>query len=41
MWTLSQQWYGDRLASDYRPTSAPELQRLLANVGLTDDFWTL
>jgi len=41
MWTLSQQWYGDRLDSNYRPASAPETQRLLAGVGLTDNFWTL
>lgn len=41
MWTLSQQWYGDRLASDYRPKNAPDLQRLLLDVGLTDHFWKL
>lgn len=41
MWTLSQRWYGDRLAADYQPKTAPELQRFLDEVGLTDTFWTL
>jgi hypothetical protein len=41
MWTLSQQWYGDRLARDYRPKSAPAFQRILDDVGLNDNFWTL
>ncbi len=41
MWTLSQGWYGDRLAADYRPAPVSHLQSLLTNVGLTDPFWAL
>lgn len=41
MWTLSQGWYGDRLAAAYRPKTAAELRRLLDNAGLDDAFWTL
>ena len=41
MWTLSQGWYGDRLAEPFRPKTPHELQRLLTDVGLTSDFWQL
>ncbi len=41
MWPLTQAWYGDRLALDYRPAPIDLLQRLLTAVGATSDFWVL
>ena len=41
MWTLTQGWYGDRLVEPFRPKRVDELQQLLADVGLTSDFWRL
>ena len=41
MWTLTQGWYGDRLAEPFRPKTTDELQQLLTDVGLTSDFWQL
>jgi hypothetical protein len=41
MWSLTQRWYGDRLVPGHRPKSVDELQRLLDDVGLTEDFWQL
>ena len=41
MWTLSQGWYGDRLAEPFRAKTVGELQALLSAVGLTDEFWQL
>lgn len=41
MWTLTQGWYGDRLAGLFQPKTTDELQRLLADVGLASDFWQL
>lgn len=41
MWSLSQQWYGDRLAPDYRPRPVEQLQGLLTDAGLISDFWQL
>ena len=41
MWPLTQAWYGDRLAEPFQPKTTDELQRLLADVGLTSDFWQL
>lgn len=38
---LAQRWYGDRLDPDWRPRSASESQRILEQVGLTDEFWRL
>jgi hypothetical protein len=39
MWELTVGWYGGRLAIDYRPLTANELQTLLTSVGLTSAFW--
>lgn len=39
MWDLSQRWYGDRLDASFSPRSVAATQRLLDDVGLTDDFW--
>ena len=41
MWTLTQHWYGDRLARTYAPKEAATLQQLLSDAGLTTDFWQL
>lgn len=41
MWRLSQDWYGDRLAADYRPRSVSDYQGFLSRVGLDDLFWQL
>jgi len=41
MWTLSQDWYGDRLAPDYRPRALVKSQQLLTKAGLTEPFWAL
>ena len=41
MWTLTREWYGDRLAEPFRPKPVDQLQQLLTDVGLTADFWKL
>jgi hypothetical protein len=41
MWTLTQRWYGDRLAESYAPKSADTLQQFLTDAGLTSSFWQL
>ena len=41
VWRLAQPWYGDRLAPDYAPRPVERSQQLLADVGLTGDFWQL
>ncbi len=41
VWRLAQPWYGDRLAEVYTPRPAERSQQLLADAGLTDDFWQL
>jgi hypothetical protein len=38
---LAATWYGDRLDPDWRPRTRDESQRLLAEVGLTGEFWEL
>ena len=38
---LAAEWYGDRLDPDWRPRTRDESQRLLADVGLTGEFWEL
>ena len=38
---LARDWYGERLAPDWRPRSAEESQRILGAHGLTGDFWRL
>lgn len=39
MWTLTQRWYGERLAEPYRAKRVEELQGLLTDVGLVSEFW--
>lgn len=41
MWTLTQSWYGDRLAEPFQPKTTEQLQRILTEVGLTNNFWQL
>lgn len=38
---LARAWYGDRLDPDWRPRTVAESQRILAEVGLTAEFWQL
>ena len=38
---LASAWYGDRLDPEWRPRTRDESQRLLADVGLTGEFWEL
>ena len=41
MWTLTQGWYGDRLAEPFQPKTVGQLQQLLTGVGLNGSFWQL
>ena len=41
LWPLTERWYGDRLATDFRPRPVADLQRLLVAAGLTASFWSL
>jgi hypothetical protein len=41
LWELAVLWYGDRLDPEWRPRTRDESQRLLADVGLDDEFWEL
>jgi hypothetical protein len=41
MWSLSQSWYGDRLAESFTPRTVDATQWLLDDVGLTSAFWQL
>ena len=38
---LARAWYGDRLDPDWRPRSVDESQRILADCGLSGEFWAL
>jgi hypothetical protein len=40
-WALGRAWFGDRLASSWRPLSRERAQTILAEVGLTGPFWDL
>jgi hypothetical protein len=40
-WDLSQKWYGNRLAPDFRRPTKEEAQAIFASVGLTGHFWRL
>jgi hypothetical protein len=41
MWALVQPWYRGRLSRDWRGRTVDEAERILAEVGMTDDFWRL
>jgi len=38
---LAHAWYRDRLDPDWRPHTREQNQAILANLGLTGDFWRL
>ena len=38
---LAHAWWGDRLASDWRPHQRQQNQSILADLGLTGPFWEL
>ena len=40
-WKLGKLWYRDRLDRDWRPKTAETMRRILNEVGLTGDFWTV
>jgi hypothetical protein len=40
-WDLSQRWYGNRLAPDFRRATVEEAQQIFESVGLTGPFWEL
>jgi hypothetical protein len=40
-WNLSQKWYGNRLAADFRRPTKDEAQAIFAAVGLVGPFWQL
>jgi hypothetical protein len=39
VWRLAGPWYGDRLDLAWAPRTAEATERLLADAGLTGDFW--
>jgi hypothetical protein len=41
LWALAQPWYGNRHDPAWSPRPRRESQRLLDDVGLTGDFWSL
>jgi hypothetical protein len=41
MWALAQRWYEGRMKPGWRGRSAEEAQRVLDDVGLSGDFWSL
>lgn len=38
---LAKEWWGDRLAPDWRPHTLEQNQAILDRLGLTGDFWRL
>jgi hypothetical protein len=38
---LSQAWWDDRIASDWRPHTREQNQAILERLGLTGEFWAL
>lgn len=38
---LADAWWGDRLAPDWHPRTREQSQAILAELGLTSDFWRL
>ena len=39
VWRLAKPWYADRLDYEWTPRTPAAMERLLADAGLTDDFW--
>lgn len=40
-WRLADRWYRDKLTPDWRRFTVEEAEAILAEVGLTGDFWRL
>jgi Alkylmercury lyase len=40
-WRLARAWYGGKLAPDWRRATLEETEALLAEIGLTGEFWRL
>jgi len=40
-WRLAQGWYGNKLRPDWRRHTVDEAEALLAEIGLTGEFWSL
>lgn len=40
-WRLARAWYGGKLGPDWRRATAEETEALLADIGLTGEFWRL
>jgi hypothetical protein len=38
---LAEEWWGDRLAPDWRPHTSEQNRAILDRLGLTGDFWRL
>ncbi len=39
VWQLSQAWYGDRMASDFRGRTVAQAMDIFGRLGLTSAFW--
>ena len=40
-WTLSQRWYGNRMAPDFKRPARDEAVAIFRDVGLCGRFWSL
>ena len=41
MWTLVQPWYRGRLSREWRGRTVAQAEQILAEVGLTGEFWRM
>jgi len=41
LWALARRWYAGRLEPEWRGRTAEASQAILAEVGLTGDFWRM
>ena len=40
-WQLARAWYADKVSPDWRRKTLEEAEAMLADIGLTDPFWSL
>jgi hypothetical protein len=40
-WQLAQEWYADRMSTDWRRRTPAEAEAVFASIGLTGSFWKL
>ncbi len=40
-WQLAQAWYADKVSPDWRRKTLEDAEAMLADIGLTDPFWSL